>query len=91
MSRDEGPGPCHFVIFGATGHLSRTKLLPALYHLHRLERLNDSMAIVAMGRRPWSTEQWCGHLREWLRDAGITDDDDIFDAFVARFEYVQAI
>ena len=34
VSRDDGPGPCHFVIFGATGHLSRTKLLPALYHLH---------------------------------------------------------
>ena len=89
MSRDDGPGPCHFVIFGATGHLSRTKLLPALYHLHRLERLSENMAIVAMGRRAWSTEQWCGHMREWLRVAGITDEDDSFHAFVARFAYVQ--
>ena len=89
MSRDDGPGPCHFVIFGATGHLSRTKLLPALYHLQSAGRLNESMAIVAMGRRPWTTEQWCGHLKEWLVEAGIDGNGDGFDAFVSRFEYVQ--
>jgi glucose-6-phosphate 1-dehydrogenase len=89
MSDDAGPGPCHFVIFGATGHLSRTKLLPALYRLHALGRLNEGMAIVAMGRRPWSTEQWCGHLRDWLAEADIDDDADGFDEFVARFEYVE--
>ncbi|MGD8977598.1 MAG: glucose-6-phosphate dehydrogenase, partial [Gammaproteobacteria bacterium] len=89
MSRDDGPGPCHFVIFGATGHLSRTKLLPALYHLQSAGRLNDSMAIVAMGRRPWTTEQWCGHLKDWLVEAGIDGAGDAFDAFVSRFEYVR--
>ena len=89
MSRDDGPGPCHFVIFGATGHLSRTKLLPALYHLQSAGRLNESMAIVAMGRRPWSTEQWCGHLREWLVEAGIDETGDALDQFLSRFEYVQ--
>ena len=29
----DSPAPCTFVIFGATGNLSRVKLLPALYHL----------------------------------------------------------
>ena len=89
MTEDAGPGPCHFVIFGATGHLSRTKLLPALYRLHALGRLNEGMAIVAMGRRPWSTEQWCGHLQDWLAEAGIGRDAEGFDQFVARFDYVE--
>ncbi len=89
MSGDVGPGPCHFVIFGATGHLSRTKLLPALYQLHTAGRLNEGMAIVAMGRRPWNTEQWCAQLRDWLIEAGIGADSEGFAAFVARFDYVE--
>jgi len=39
--------PCHFVIFGATGDLSLNKLLPALYHLNREDRLPGNMALVA--------------------------------------------
>ena len=89
MSEERGPGPCHLVIFGATGHLSRTKLLPALHSLHIAGRLSDGLAIVAMGRRPWSTEQWCRYLREWLAEAGILPGSDGFDSFIARFEYVE--
>jgi glucose-6-phosphate 1-dehydrogenase len=89
MSGDGGPGPCHFVIFGATGHLSRTKLLPALYRLHGLGRLGEGMAIVAMGRRPWSDEQWLGQLAEWLTAHGIDASGPTWDSFAARFDYVQ--
>ena len=32
--------PCTFVVFGATGHLARTKLLPAMYHLEEVNRQN---------------------------------------------------
>ncbi len=89
MSADAGPGPCHFVIFGATGHLSRTKLLPALYRLHGVGRLGEGMAIVAMGRRPWSDEEWRGHMGEWLAAAGIEPSGPVWDTFAARFEYVE--
>ena len=34
MNHHEGiVGPCHFVIFGATGNLATIKLLPSLYNL----------------------------------------------------------
>lgn len=49
---------CVFVIFGATGHLARTKLLPALYRLHRAGRLPESLAVLGVGRRPWRDEEW---------------------------------
>lgn len=55
---------CTFVIFGATGNLSRNKLLPALYHLEAEQRLPDKMAIVGLGRRDWNTEQW----RRWVTE-----------------------
>jgi len=33
------PGPCYFVIFGATGSLATLKLLPALFHLEVAAKL----------------------------------------------------
>jgi glucose-6-phosphate 1-dehydrogenase len=89
MKTDAGPGPCHFVIFGATGHLSRTKLLPALHHLHSVGRLGEGMAVVALGRRPWSQEEWRGQLREWLAAAGVATDGPAWDSFAVRFEYLE--
>ena len=50
--------PCTFVIFGATGNLARNKLLPALYHLEQAGRLPGETALVGVGRREWSDEQW---------------------------------
>ena len=46
-------GPCSFVIFGATGNLSQIKLLPALYHLDKANRLPSDMSLFAFGRRPF--------------------------------------
>ena len=46
--------PCAMVIFGATGDLTRRKLVPALYHLAHAGLLPDSFAVVGFARRPWS-------------------------------------
>lgn len=52
------PCPCTFVIYGATGNLACTKLLPALYHLEEAKRLPEGLKIIGIGRRDWSDEQW---------------------------------
>src|SRR4030042_5036708 len=41
-------GPCTVVIFGASGDLTRRKLVPALYNLARQHLLPDSFAIVGV-------------------------------------------
>ena len=90
MSRGSGPGPCHLVIFGGTGHLARTKLLPALYHLECAGRLGDSLTLVGMGRRPWDDGQWREHVAESVRaHAGKRFTMDSLAAFLRRFEYVR--
>ena len=82
-------GPCHFVIFGATGHLSRTKLLPSLYQLHAAGRLGPELAIVANGRRTWTTGEWNGFMGEALREAlGAELDEAVLESFARRFEFV---
>ena len=42
-----------FVVFGATGNLARTKLLPAMYHLEEGGHIPEGSAIVAVSRHPW--------------------------------------
>lgn len=85
-------GPCHFVIFGATGDLSLNKLLPALYYLYLEKRLPDSLAFVAVSRRDWSQQQWHSFMREHLpQKLGDNYDADTFEKFAKRFSYVQVI
>ncbi len=58
---------CTFVIFGATGNLSRTKLLPALYHLEVAGRLPEGMSVVGFGRRSWDDDVWRKEVEQWLK------------------------
>ncbi len=50
--------PCTIIIFGATGDLSKKKLLPALYHLNIENRLTDDTKIICMGRREIAQDDW---------------------------------
>ena len=46
------PDPCIIVIFGASGDLTKRKLLPALYHLDQSGLLPEKIAVVGVARRP---------------------------------------
>ncbi|BBP44645.1 glucose-6-phosphate 1-dehydrogenase [Thiosulfatimonas sediminis] len=79
---------CTYVVFGATGNLSMTKLMPAFYHLEKHRRLADDVKILAIGRRDWNREEWL----ETVKDAvipkargGITDD--VCERFCQRLDY----
>lgn len=43
--------PCDMLVFGGTGDLALHKLLPALYHLHRENRLPKAMRIIGISRK----------------------------------------
>jgi len=85
---------CTYVIFGATGNLSKVKLIPALYKLDAAGRLTEGTRIVGFGRRDWDDETWRGQIREWL--AGKTTDNEVLERlsggnmsvrFVTQAEY----
>ena len=59
--------PCTLVIFGATGNLSRHKLMPSLYSLETDNRLPDKMSILAFGRRPWDRAAWIKEVDGMLK------------------------
>jgi len=49
------PEPCALVIFGATGDLSRKKLLPAVYDLANRNLLPPGFAVLGFARRDWGS------------------------------------
>ena len=50
------PEPGILVIFGASGDLTKRKLLPALFHLFQANLLPKQFAIVGVARRPLGDE-----------------------------------
>ncbi|MGD8566489.1 MAG: glucose-6-phosphate dehydrogenase [Gammaproteobacteria bacterium] len=82
--------PCTFVIFGATGHLSKNKLMPALYHLEVEHQIPEGSLILSLGRSDWNHESWRDEVRNFIADkvrGGI--DEDIFNRFAGRLRYMQ--
>ena len=50
------PEPGILVIFGASGDLTKRKLLPALFHLEQAKLLPENFAIVGVARRALGDE-----------------------------------
>jgi len=87
--KEQIPGPCHFVIFGATGNLATIKLLPCLYNLEAAGRIPGDMSILALGRQDHSQESWLQHLDKVLHDKfGDKVDKDIAARLAKRFAYM---
>src|SRR3712207_56288 len=59
--------PCSFVVFGATGDLTRRLLVPALYNLAATDLLPESFALVGVGRTELTNEAFRANLREGLQ------------------------
>src|SRR3954463_115996 len=55
---------CILIIFGATGDLTRRKLIPALYDLACVGCMSPHFDIVGVGRKPLSDEQFRDSLEE---------------------------
>ena len=66
-------GPCAVVIFGASGDLTKRKLIPALSNLAQEKLLPSSFAIVGVATRPWSQEDFRAKVNEAL-DQFATDE-----------------
>jgi len=70
------------VIFGASGDLTRRKLLPGLFRLHRAGLMPDGWRIIGTSRRPSSEDDF----RAKARDA-VGADGDAFAAFAERLHF----
>jgi glucose-6-phosphate 1-dehydrogenase len=75
------------VIFGASGDLTKRKLLPALFHLHQNNLLPKQFAIVGVARRPLGDE-FASDMRAGIVEFGGVDaSDQKLDEFVKQISY----
>ena len=86
---DKTPGPFTLVIFGASGDLTRRKLVPAVYSLFLDGLLPDDFAIVGFARRQKTDEGFRAELAEGARKftRGSGFDEDTWAAFAQNIHY----
>ncbi|MGA2571734.1 MAG: glucose-6-phosphate dehydrogenase [Terracidiphilus sp.] len=81
------PDPGVLVIFGASGDLTRRKLLPALYHLFQANLLPREFAIVGVARRALG-DAFAADMRSGIVEFGGADvSESRLDAFVSHISY----
>ena len=56
--------PCHFVIFGAGGDLTRRLLMPAIYNLQLAGLLDDGFRVIGLDAREMDDAAFHAHLTE---------------------------
>jgi glucose-6-phosphate 1-dehydrogenase len=83
------PGPTSLVIFGASGDLTRRKLLPAVYHLARNQRLPPRFAVIGVGRTQMDDDVFRSQFRDSLREfAKVGGDDEVASSLARRIYYI---
>jgi len=83
------PAPCALVIFGASGDLTKRKLLPALYALASDGLLPAGFTVIGAGRTEMADGEFRTAMRESVaRFSRVPLRDDVWDGFAAGLRYV---
>ncbi len=79
---------CIFVIFGGTGDLTHRKLLPALFNLQKHDLLPDNFAVVAVGRREKTDDEYRAEVESSIQSARKgAADPEVLDRLIERIFY----
>jgi glucose-6-phosphate 1-dehydrogenase len=86
------PDPCVMVIFGASGDLTRRKLMPALYNLAYDGLLPPGFSIVGYARRPMTDEEFRASMRKAVERFSRRQpiDEGVWETFARGIFYFEA-
>jgi glucose-6-phosphate 1-dehydrogenase len=83
---------CAIVIFGASGDLSRRKLMPALYRLACDRKLPASFSIIGNSRSKLSDDEFRSRMhdavKEFSEDKSDLGDQDLWESFARNLHYI---
>ncbi|ARV63034.1 glucose-6-phosphate dehydrogenase [Nostocales cyanobacterium HT-58-2] len=81
--------PCVMVIFGATGDLTKRKLIPALYNMAYAHLLPKEFAVIGIARSPLSDDDFRQQAGQYLQEF-TTDSVDwqVWEQLAQRFYYL---
>lgn len=81
--------PCAVVIFGASGDLTRRKLVPALYRLARQRLVPAEFAVIGTARHEMTDEEFRSKMREALNEFSDEEvDEAAWNSFAAGLFYL---
>ncbi len=84
------PGPTTLVIFGASGDLTRRKLLPAIHKLSRGQRLPALFSVIGVSRDAMGDDGFRDQFEKSLREfGGLQAMDAVAKSLSQRMRYVQ--
>ncbi len=87
QAKERIPEPGILVIFGASGDLTKRKLLPALFHLRQNNLLPKQFAIVGVARRPLG-DAFAEDMKQGIIEFGGADPNDpVLADFVSHIGY----
>jgi len=80
---------CLLIIFGASGDLTRRKLIPGLYNLACVGCMNPHFEVLGIGRTPMTSEEFRSKLRDSTSKSADTRDfsDNHWREFENRLHY----
>lgn len=77
------------VLFGGTGDLAKRKILPALYHLKKMGNLPEGFAVVAIGRREKSHEEYREYIYNFIKEeAKVTMEPKLWQDLRKKIYYL---
>src|SRR3984893_12447595 len=80
--------PCAIVIFGASGDLTKRKLIPSLYNLGSYHLLPADFSIIGVARRPLPNDVFREQLGKDLAELGTQPvDPNLWSKFRERISY----
>jgi glucose-6-phosphate 1-dehydrogenase len=89
---DQRIAECAIVIFGASGDLSRRKLMPALYRLACERKLPASFSIIGNSRSKLGDDEFRNRMhdavKEFSEDKSDVGDEELWKSFAANLHYI---
>lgn len=75
------------VIFGASGDLTKRKLIPALFHLYINGLMPDNFAVMGVSRTKYSDQEFREYLEKYAREFVKDFDQGKWDEFSPKLHY----
>lgn len=79
--------PCLIVIFGASGDLTKRKLIPALYHNYMTGQMPQHFAVLGLSRTKYTDESFREYLKEFDSDHGNQYQQGSWSQFASHIYY----
>ena len=78
------------IIFGASGDLTKRKLIPALFNKYKKGKLEGDFNIVGVSRTEYSHDDFRKQMQEGVQEFSKHYDDSTWEEFSPKIRYIAA-